>query len=195
MAPIPGVRQILGDITTRETAEAVARALAGEEDNDAEAAKAQLIVCDGAPDVTGIHSLDEMLQAQLLLSALQITMRLLEPGGTFIAKIFCQGGLARPGTAAATAAATAASASASLSAPAASHVSAERVEMAKGKGDTSELLVRQMKELFELVDVAKPRSSRIASHEHFIGEYGDGGRLQLFAKICCYTDDVQNARY
>ncbi|PWN28949.1 FtsJ-domain-containing protein [Jaminaea rosea] len=154
MAPIPGVHQILGDITTKLTAEAVAHALAGSEKSEA---KAQLIVCDGAPDVTGIHTLDEMLQAQLLLSALQITMRLLEPGGTFIAKIFCEGGatLSRTGTVKAS--------------QGSSTAAAMDVGVAK-KGDTSALLVSQMRTLFELVDVAKPRSSRAASHEHFIGE-------------------------
>ena len=32
-----------------------------------------LVVCDGAPDVTGMHDIDEYMQAQLLLSALTIT--------------------------------------------------------------------------------------------------------------------------
>ncbi|UZJ52906.1 hypothetical protein CBS101457_002226 [Exobasidium rhododendri] len=82
MAPLPGVVQIIGDITTLETSEAVQSAL-GE-------AKASLIVCDGAPDVTGLHSLDEFLQAQLLASALNITLQLLEKDGIFIAKILCR---------------------------------------------------------------------------------------------------------
>lgn len=141
MAPIPGVKQVLGDITTQETADAVASALAGGAEDDAsKKEKARLIVCDGAPDVTGIHDVDEYLQAQLLLSALQITLRLLEEGGNFIAKIFCE----KPPSSA---------------------------TAAKTRRDTSALLVEQMKTMFEFVDVAKPRSSRIASHEHFIGEW------------------------
>lgn len=144
MAPIPGVKQVLGDITTQETADAVASALAdGDKDDGSTKEKAQLIVCDGAPDVTGIHDVDEYLQAQLLLSALQITLRLLEVGGTFIAKIFCE----KPPS--------------------------QQVGLAKvrTKRDTSALLVQQMRTMFEFVDVAKPRSSRIASHEHFIGKH------------------------
>ena len=47
-----------------------------------------VVVCDGAPDVTGLHDLDEFMQAQLLLAALSITLHILKPGGTFIAKIF-----------------------------------------------------------------------------------------------------------
>ena len=46
------------------------------------------MVCDGAPDVTGLHDIDEYIQAQLLLAALNITTHVLKPGGTFVAKIF-----------------------------------------------------------------------------------------------------------
>lgn len=38
--------------------------------------------------VTGLHDLDEFMQAQLLLAALNITLNVLKPGGVFIAKIF-----------------------------------------------------------------------------------------------------------
>jgi hypothetical protein len=47
-----------------------------------------LVICDGAPDVTGMHDLDEYVQAQLVLAALNITTHLLRPGGNFVAKIF-----------------------------------------------------------------------------------------------------------
>lgn len=46
------------------------------------------MVCDGAPDVIGLHSFDEYTQSQLLLSAINITTHVLSPGGTFVAKIF-----------------------------------------------------------------------------------------------------------
>ncbi len=49
---------------------------------------ADLVVCDGAPDVTGLHDVDEYVQAQLLLAALNITTHVLKSGGTFVAKIF-----------------------------------------------------------------------------------------------------------
>ncbi|KAK7086602.1 putative tRNA (cytidine(32)/guanosine(34)-2'-O)-methyltransferase [Halocaridina rubra] len=80
MAPLPGVVQIQGDITKTSTAEAIISHFQGE--------KAQLVVCDGAPDVTGLHDLDEYVQAQLLLAALNITTHVLKPGGAFVAKIF-----------------------------------------------------------------------------------------------------------
>ncbi|KAJ8605022.1 hypothetical protein MRB53_041567 [Persea americana] len=47
-----------------------------------------LILSDGAPDVTGLHSLDAHLQSQLLLSALTLALHTLRPGGIFVAKIF-----------------------------------------------------------------------------------------------------------
>lgn len=80
MAPIDGVTLIQGDITRFETADKVIKEFQGN--------KAQLVVCDGAPDVTGQHDLDEFMQSQLLLAALNITTFIIEDGGTFIAKIF-----------------------------------------------------------------------------------------------------------
>ena len=84
MAPIEGVHLIPGDITSQQTVDEV---LALFRDGDTERL-ADLVVCDGAPDVTGMHDLDEYIQAQLLLSALSITIQLLREGGTFVAKIF-----------------------------------------------------------------------------------------------------------
>ncbi|CAN0133792.1 unnamed protein product [Ectocarpus fasciculatus] len=80
MAPIEGVKQLQGDITSVKTAEAIIDHFRG--------GLAELVVCDGAPDVTGLHDIDEYLQAQLLLAALNITAHVLSPGGTFVAKIF-----------------------------------------------------------------------------------------------------------
>lgn len=80
MAPLPGVVQIQGDITKVSTAQEIQRHFSGR--------PADLVVCDGAPDVTGLHDLDEYIQAQLLLAALNITTHVLKKGGTFVAKIF-----------------------------------------------------------------------------------------------------------
>lgn len=80
MAPIEGVTLIQGDITSFATADKVIKEFQGN--------KAQLVVCDGAPDVTGQHDLDEFIQSQLLLAALNITTFIIENGGTFVAKIF-----------------------------------------------------------------------------------------------------------
>ncbi|XP_078139033.1 tRNA (cytidine(32)/guanosine(34)-2'-O)-methyltransferase [Centroberyx gerrardi] len=80
MAPLPGVTQIQGDITKVSTAQEIIRHFEGR--------PADLVVCDGAPDVTGLHDVDEYIQAQLLLAALNITTHVLKPGGAFVAKIF-----------------------------------------------------------------------------------------------------------
>ena len=50
MAPIPGVSILQGDITTEETLNNVLSKFKGQ--------KADLVVCDGAPDVTGFHEID-----------------------------------------------------------------------------------------------------------------------------------------
>lgn len=69
MAPLEGVVQIQGDITKLSTAQEIIQHFEG--------APAQLVVCDGAPDVTGLHDIDEFVQSQLLLAALNITTHIL----------------------------------------------------------------------------------------------------------------------
>lgn len=80
MAPLKGVIQIQGDITKLSTAQAIIEEFKGD--------LADLVVCDGAPDVTGLHDMDEFVQAGLLFAALNIVSHTLRPGGTFVAKIF-----------------------------------------------------------------------------------------------------------
>lgn len=80
MAPLDGVAQLKGDITKESTAREIIGALGGE--------RADLVVSDGAPDVTGMHDVDQYLQAQLLLAAFNIATFVMRPGATFVAKIF-----------------------------------------------------------------------------------------------------------
>lgn len=80
MAPIPGVIQLRGDITQPSTSAAILSHFHQE--------KADLIICDGAPEVTGLHELDEFMQSSLLLSSLLMAASLLAPGGSFVTKIF-----------------------------------------------------------------------------------------------------------
>jgi tRNA (cytidine32/guanosine34-2'-O)-methyltransferase len=80
MAPLDGVICLQGDITSSDTAHAILREFNNQ--------YADLVVCDGAPDVTGLHDVDDYLQGQLLLSALALSTHLLREGGTFVAKIF-----------------------------------------------------------------------------------------------------------
>ena len=39
-----------------------------------EGGKADLVICDGAPDVTGLHDMDEYVQAQLLLAVSRLLL-------------------------------------------------------------------------------------------------------------------------
>ena len=80
MAPIDGVLCMQGDITSVKTAESIVDQFQGH--------RAELVVCDGAPDVTGLHDVDEYLQGQLLLAAMLISTHVLCEGGTLVAKIF-----------------------------------------------------------------------------------------------------------
>ena len=88
MAPIDGVLCIQGDITSYETAQAILEPFGCNNHNNnddgetkEEGNRAELVICDGAPDVTGLHDLDEYLQAQLLMSAVKITTHVLVDGG------------------------------------------------------------------------------------------------------------------
>eukprot|EP00873_Tetraselmis_striata_P045961 jgi/Tetstr1/466225/TSEL_010782.t1 len=80
MAPIEGVIQLQGDITSLQTSQQVISHFDG--------GQADLVVSDGAPDVTGLHDMDEFVQAQLILAAMTIVTAVMRPGGTFVAKIF-----------------------------------------------------------------------------------------------------------
>ncbi|XP_062542505.1 uncharacterized protein LOC134210474 [Armigeres subalbatus] len=82
MAPLAGVTQLQGDITKLSTANAIIEQLGK---------KAQLVICDGAPDVSSLHDIDEYIQSQLLLAALNITTHVLAEGGTFIARSIFRG--------------------------------------------------------------------------------------------------------
>ncbi len=80
MSPIDHVTTLQADITHPKTLEKILEIFGGE--------KADFVCSDGAPDVTGLHDLDEYIQAQLILSALQLATCVLKVGGTFVAKVF-----------------------------------------------------------------------------------------------------------
>ncbi|KAK6354971.1 hypothetical protein TWF696_004099 [Orbilia brochopaga] len=82
MTPLPGVITLQADITHPSTLPLVLQHL------ESDSANVDLVVSDGAPDVTGLHDLDEYIQAQLLLAALNLATCVLRPGGNFVAKIF-----------------------------------------------------------------------------------------------------------
>jgi len=83
IAPLPGVTTMVADITHPPTLPRPNAALETEESHTVD-----LVVSDGAPDVTGLHDLDIYVQSQLLWAALNLALCVLRPGGTFVAKIF-----------------------------------------------------------------------------------------------------------
>ena len=107
MASLEGITALVGDITHPSTIPRILRALDPERYPDPEiegddeggvggqeeAASStshpvDLVLSDGAPDVTGLHDLDIYIQSQLLFSALDLALRVLKPSGKFVAKIF-----------------------------------------------------------------------------------------------------------
>lgn len=80
IAPIEGIVMLQRDITRPETVTEVLDLFGGK--------PADIVVSDGAPDVTGLHDLDEYVQASLVLAALNFALSMLRPGGSFVAKVF-----------------------------------------------------------------------------------------------------------
>jgi tRNA (cytidine32/guanosine34-2'-O)-methyltransferase len=151
MAAVEGVAHLQGDITSARTAAAVVAALGG---NDRRAA---IVVCDGAPDVTGLHDQDGCAQLQLVGAAAGIAAAVLAPGGAFVAKVFVppsasRGAPVRGGEGDADGA----------------EEGGLTVEEKGGEGWAGLwLLAAQLRLLFRDVALAKPRASRGASAEHF----------------------------
>ncbi|KAF7716048.1 Transfer RNA methyltransferase [Penicillium ucsense] len=104
MAPLEGITTLKADITHPSTIPLLLRALDPEAYESSSAPSpsesqsppvavkqphpVDLVISDGAPDVTGLHDLDIYIQSQLLYAALNLAMGVLRPGGKFVAKIF-----------------------------------------------------------------------------------------------------------
>ena len=91
MSPLEGITTLKADITHPSTIPLLLKAL-DPEDYDPTSISAShpvdLVLSDGAPDVTGLHDLDIYIQSQLLWAALNLALCVLKPGGKFVAKIF-----------------------------------------------------------------------------------------------------------
>lgn len=93
MSSLDGITILKGDITHPSTIPRILQALDPEsydtDSNDkGRSNPVDLVLSDGAPDVTGLHDLDIYIQSQLLFAALNLALRVLKPGGKFVAKIF-----------------------------------------------------------------------------------------------------------
>ncbi|KAK7426052.1 tRNA (uridine-2'-O-)-methyltransferase trm7 [Neonectria magnoliae] len=92
ISPLAGITTLRADITHPATVPLLLSAL--DPDYDASRVGTQatnpvdLVLSDGAPDVTGLHDLDIYVQSQLLFAALNLALCVLKPGGKFVAKIF-----------------------------------------------------------------------------------------------------------
>ena len=92
ISPLPGIITLRADITHPATVPLLLKALDPDFDPDTmhqqAAQPVDLVISDGAPDVTGLHDLDIYVQSQLLFAALNLALCVLKPGGKFVAKIF-----------------------------------------------------------------------------------------------------------
>ena len=92
MSPLEGITCLKADITHPSTIPLLLNALDPDfipGSSSIEAAQpVDLVISDGAPDVTGLHDLDIYIQSQLLWAALNLALCVLKPGGKFVAKIF-----------------------------------------------------------------------------------------------------------
>ena len=132
IVPIEGVTIIKGDITRQDTIEKILSNF----DND----KVDVIIFDGAPDVTGVIDVDMYLQVELIIFSLVIAMKLLKKGGIFVAKMFKVGALD----------------------------DMEKVRRENVYAVKSDFYYEKVKILFDNVFYFKPTSSRASSHETYL---------------------------
>lgn len=78
--PLDNVQFIQGDITDDETIEEIKQIL-----NDS---KADVVLSDMSPDISGSYSVDQARSIWLCERALEVAEQILHPGGTFVCKIF-----------------------------------------------------------------------------------------------------------
>ncbi|OIW24438.1 FtsJ-domain-containing protein [Coniochaeta ligniaria NRRL 30616] len=94
ISPLPGITTLRADITHPATVPLLLRALdpsytpSTSRNHQQASSPVDLVLSDGAPDVTGLHDLDIYVQSQLLFAALNLALCVLRPGGKFVAKIF-----------------------------------------------------------------------------------------------------------
>lgn len=92
ISPLAGITTLRADITHPATVPLLLSSLDSSYDatspNNKASHPVDLVLSDGAPDVTGLHDLDIYVQSQLLFAALNLALCVLKPGGKFVAKIF-----------------------------------------------------------------------------------------------------------
>ena len=79
-APVEGASVIIGDITEEATIEQILEALGGRSFN--------AVISDISPRLTGRYDTDQAISLELSTTVLDVAMKVLQPGGTFITKAF-----------------------------------------------------------------------------------------------------------
>jgi len=77
--PQPYVRTIICDITEQEAVQQILEMLPR---------KADIVISDASPNISGIWEVDHARQIDLALQALEIALQTLRPGGNFFVKVF-----------------------------------------------------------------------------------------------------------
>ena len=80
MDPLPNVEFIQGDFTDESVLARILEALGGN--------KPDLVICDIAPNISGIDSADQAASMYLVELALDMCRQVLKPGGVFVTKVF-----------------------------------------------------------------------------------------------------------
>jgi 23S rRNA U2552 (ribose-2'-O)-methylase RlmE/FtsJ len=80
MGEIPGVFMIQGDITNQTTLNSLKMYSKNK--------KIKLVICDGAPDITGNTEFDLYVQNHLVYASLNFAIKTLSAGGCFISKVY-----------------------------------------------------------------------------------------------------------
>jgi 23S rRNA (uridine2552-2'-O)-methyltransferase len=80
MDPLPNVEFIQGDFTEQAVLEQILATLEGRQPD--------LVICDIAPNISGIDSADQASSMYLVELALDMTRQVLRPKGDFVAKVF-----------------------------------------------------------------------------------------------------------
>lgn len=78
--PLEGVLFIQGDVTKPETIQQIMQEMHGK--------KADVVLSDMSPDISGNYSVDQARSAWLCYCALNAALQILRPGGHFLCKIF-----------------------------------------------------------------------------------------------------------
>ena len=79
-SPLEDVVQLVGDFTTKEIQNDVVSILTG--------GKADVVLCDAAPNASGFKSQDHIALIKLAVDAARFAFKILKPGGTFLCKVW-----------------------------------------------------------------------------------------------------------